>query len=120
MKKRFIIISVVVAIIISLFIGLAYGIYYAIFDIKESPNGDYQIVSWWIDQGAAGYAGAYYIKEKGIFSKWHKLGDVPFGGEWISEKEFLIQYSSPIDGDWKNYSYDNYHKKYNVDDFFKN
>ena len=77
--------------------------------MDASPNGDYQIVSWWIDVGA-GYGGAFYIKEKGLFSKWHKLGTVPFSSEWLSETEFSIQYAYSIDED--------VYKEYNVNEFF--
>ncbi|MEE1096868.1 MAG: hypothetical protein U0K83_00915, partial [Bacteroidales bacterium] len=50
--------------------------------------GDYQIVSLWIDKGGFGYGGACYIKEKGLFSKWHKICKVPCSCEWISETQF--------------------------------
>lgn len=110
MKKK---ILGVVLVITLVFAMLSFGIFDLLsFEIilNESPNGDYQIVSWWIDKGAFGYGGAFYIKEKGLFSKWYKLGTVPFSSKWLSETEFSIYYSYPVDED-------NY-KEYNVNEFF--
>ena len=75
--------------------------------IDESPDGDYQIVSWWIDKGGFGYGGAFYLKEKSPFSKWHKIGEVPCASEWLSETEFIVYYPYPADDVY-----------YNVKEFF--
>jgi len=77
--------------------------------VIESPDGDYEIVSWLIDKGGFGYSGAFYIKEKGLFSKWYKLGTGTFSGKWLSETEFSIYHSYMVDND--------YYKEYNVNDF---
>ena len=87
--------------------------------VIESPDGNYQIVGWLIDKGGFGYSGAYYIKEKGFFSKWYKLGTGPFSGEWLSETEFSVYHSNPIDGNIYNFTKENYYKIYSVYDFFK-
>lgn len=114
MKKK----AIIFLLIFIVFLSAIIGVGWSIFDIDESPNGDYKIVSWLIDKGGFGYSGAYYIKEKGLFSKWYKIGTGPFSGEWLSETEFSIYHSNPIDGNIHNYSKDNYYKEYSVDEFF--
>ena len=110
MKKRILGIILAIVLIFALLAFLIFGILRCEIIVDESPNGDYQIVSCWIDKGAFGYGGAFYIKEKGLFSKWHKLGEVPFSSKWISETEFSIRYSYTIDEDD--------YKEYNVNEFF--
>ncbi len=80
--------------------------------VLNSPGRDYQIVSWLLDEGGFGYRGAYYIKEKGLFSKCHKIGTGPFSAEWLSNTEFFIYHSYPVD------SIGSYYKEYSVNDFF--
>ena len=75
-------------------------------DVKESPTGEYQIVSWLVDQGGFGYSGAFYIKEKGLFSQWNKLGTGPSSVTWLSDTEFSI-----YDSGYKE-------KVYNTENFF--
>ena len=99
----------VVAIVLFLSIAL-FGILRGQIFIDESPNGDYQLVSLWIDKGGFGYGGACYIKEKGLFSKWHKICKVPCGCEWISETQFTVYRV--------NYSGIGSDKEYNVNNFF--
>ena len=108
-NKAFCVLTQVLLILIMLSLVL-FGISRCEVFVDESPNGSYQIVSLWIDEGAFGYGGAFYLKEKGLFSKWHRLGQVPFSSEWLSETEFSIQYSYTVDED--------YCKEYNVNDFF--
>ena len=115
MKKKILGISVFALVLV---LSMAVLIVYNACDVVESPNGDYQIVSWKIDKGGFGYSGAYYIKEKGIFGKWHKLGTGPFSAEWMSETEFSVNYANPVDGNVNNYSEDNYYREYSVNDFF--
>lgn len=84
----------------------------------ESPTGDYQIVSWMIDKGGFGYGGSFYLKEKGWFTKWHRLGSCPFSAKWLSDEEFSIDFSYPLDGNYSNFSKGNYTREYHVDEFF--
>lgn len=79
-------------------------------EVAPSPNGDYEVVSWLIDKGGAGYSGAFYMKEKGLFSKWYKLGTEVFAGKWISETLFAVHHAYVVDED-------NY-KEYNANDYF--
>ncbi len=114
MKKRII----ALLLIFIVFSSVLLGVWIRLLEFNDSPGGEYQIVSWIIDVGGWGYRGAYYVKEKGLFSKWHKLGTGPFIGEWLSETEFFIRHSNPIDGDYKNSAKDNYYREYHVDEFF--
>ena len=74
MKKAFLIILMILACLIFVF----FCVLKCEINVIESPNKDYQIVSWLTDKGGFGYGGAFYIKEKGLFSKWYKLGTGPF------------------------------------------
>lgn len=103
-------------IIIVVFIALAV-LAESVFWREESPDGKYEIIGYLFDQGGFGYSGDFYFKEKGLLKKWHKLGDGPCACEWLSNEEFYIHHSNPIDGDVRNYSYDNYHRTYNVSEF---
>lgn len=118
MKKKWLMIFLLALVTAAVLLGVAFHAGILIIEVEESPNGEYQIVSWLIDKGAWGYSGAYYIKENGLFSKWYKLGTGPFAGEWLSETEFSVYHASPIDGDWTNSSRDNHYKEYNVNEFF--
>ncbi len=51
-----------------------------------------------IDEGGAGYDGAYFVKEKGLFSKWHKITTGTCMCEWLSETEFEVLHTSPQHG----------------------
>ena len=110
LKKKVFGIVLAIVLIFAMLSFVVFGILRCEIFIDESPNGDYQIVSWWIDKGGFGYGGSFYVKEKGLFSKWHKIGTVPFSSEWLSETDFSIYYPYPIDED-------NY-KEYNVIEFF--
>ena len=107
-KKAFIILAIALVFIMLSFV--LFGSLFCDVFVQESPNGDYQIVSLWIDEGGFGYGGACYIKEKGLFSKWHKICKVPCGIEWISETQFTVYRvdHSGIGSD----------EEYNVNDFF--
>lgn len=118
MKKINIVVCIAILLAIVIFSSFVISVLKPEVNVIESPTGDYRIVSWLIDIGAAGYRGAYYIKEKGVFSKWYKLGTGPFSGKWLSETEFSIDHSKPIDGNWRNWARDNYYKEYNVNEFF--
>ena len=110
MKKKIFCVILAIALIFAMLYFMFFEVLRGEIFVEPSPNGDYQIVSWWIDKGGFGYGGAFYIKEKGLFSKWHKLGTVPYASKWLSETEFSIYCTYPIDED-------NY-KEYNVNDFF--
>ena len=110
MKKKNLIVLGLIILIVAVLLFIVFGVLKCQFKSIESPNGDYEIIGWLVDKGGFGYSGAFYIKEKEVFSKWHKLGTGPFSAEWLSETEFSIQYSYVVDDD-------NY-KVYNVNDFF--
>ena len=110
MQKKIVGIAIAIVLIFSMLSFVVFGILNCEILVDESPTGEYQIVSWWTDWGASGYNGAFYLKEKGLFSKWHKLGTVPFSSKWLSETEFSIHYAYTVDED-------NY-KEYNVNAFF--
>ncbi len=109
MKKNKVWIALAIVSVCALLLFAVFGILSCEVFIDESPNGEYQIVSWWIDKGAFGYSGAFYIKEKGLLSKWHKIGTVPFSSEWLSETEFSIYDPYPVGGDNR--------KEYHVNQF---
>ena len=109
-KKKTIGIILAISIVFAMLYFVVFGILKCEIDVEHSPNGDYQVVSYWIDKGGLGYSGAFYVKEKGLFSKWHKLGTVPFSGEWISNTQFAVHHSYVVD--------DDYYKEYNVNDYF--
>ena len=117
MKKKIVIAVLILVISLSAAIGIARK--FIDICVTESPNGDYRIVSVWVDKGAFGYSGAMYIKEKGLFSKLCKIGALPASYEWKSDKIISVEYPSPIDGNINNYDKDNYRREYNADDFFK-
>ena len=110
LKKKVFGIVLAIVLIFAMLSFVIFGILRCEVFIDESPNGDYQIVSWWIGKGVCGYRGSFYVKEKGLFSKWHKIGTVPFSSEWLSETDFSIYYPYPVDED-------NY-EEYNVNEFF--
>ncbi len=110
MKKKVFGIILAIVLIFAMLAFVIFGILRCEIFIDESPNGDYQIVSLWIDKGGFGYGGAFYIKEKGLFSKWHKIAKVPGSCEWISETQFTIYRPSTFDA--------NNEKEYNVKEFF--
>ena len=95
MKRKVLWVVLAIILILSVPLFAFFGILRGQIFIDESPNGDYQIVSWWIDKGAFGYGGAFYLKEKGLLSKWYKIGKVPCSSEWVSETEFLLHYPYP-------------------------
>ena len=110
MKKKILWIVLAITLIFVILAFILFGILFCDIFVQESPNGDYQIVSLWVDKGGFGYGGAHYIKEKGFFSKWHKIAKVPSSCEWISETQFTIYRPFPFD--------ENNDKKYNANDFF--
>lgn len=113
LSKKNLYTAVAISLVFVMLLFVLFGMLcFNIFDIfvYESPNGDYQIVSLWIDKGGFGYGGNCYIKEKGLLSKWHKICKVPCGCKWISETQFII--------DRANYSGIVSYKEYSVNDFF--
>ena len=112
LKKRICAFSVVLAIVLTFSILMLAVFCFAdnIFNVIESPDGKYEIVSWLIDQGGFGYKGAYYIKEKGLLKRWHRIGMGPFSGEWLSETDFSIYHSYPVD------EKGSYYREYNVNE----
>jgi len=110
LKKKILWIVLAITLIFVILAFILFGILFCDSFVQESPNGDYQIVSLWIDKGGFGYGGACYIKEKGLFSKWHKICKVPCSCEWISETQFTVYRV--------NYSGIGSDKEYNVNDFF--
>ncbi len=109
-KKIFISFIAIILLLIMMFSFMFFVVLRGEIEVAPSPNGDYQVVSWWIDKGGFGYSGAFYMKEKGLSSKWHKLGTVPFAGKWISETLFAVHHAYVVDED-------NY-KEYNANDYF--
>ena len=110
MKKKKFGIALAIVLIFAVLLFVIFGVLRCQIFVNPSPNGDYQIVSWWIDKGGFGYGGAFYIKEKGLFSKWHKIGRVPVASKWLSETEFLVNCGYYIDEDNS--------KVFNVNEFF--
>ena len=110
LKKKVFGIVLAIVLIFAMLSFVIFGILRCEVFIDESPNGDYQIVSWWIGKGVCGYRGSFYVKEKGLFSKWYKLGTEVFAGKWISETLFAVHHAYVVDED-------NY-KEYNVNEFF--
>lgn len=110
LKKKAVVIALAIALVFAMLSFVIFGILRCEIFVDDSPNGDYQIVGLWIDKGAFGYGGAFYIKEKGLFSKWHKIAKVPSSCEWISETQFTIYRPFPFD--------ENNDKEYNANDFF--
>lgn len=107
MKKKKFIISIILLIFIIFTVFFINSITWKL----TSPTGDYEIVGWLIDQGGFGYSGAFYIKEKGLFSKWHKLGEGPSDCTWLSDNKFSVRFSYFVDED--------YYKEFSVDEFFE-
>ena len=110
MEKKILRIVLAITLIFSILLVVLFCVLCFDIFVQESPNGDYQIVSLWIDKGGFGYGGACYIKGKGLFSKWHKICKVPCSCEWISETQFTVYRV--------NYSGIGSDKEYNVNDFF--
>ena len=107
MEEKGFCITLAIILAFLLLVAVVFGVSHCDVFVNESPNGDYQIVSFWIDKGGFGYGGAHYIKENGLFSKWHKIEKVPSSCEWVSDTQFTIYRPFP-DND----------KEYNVNDFF--
>ena len=110
MKKKLFVVFITIILFFTMVSFIFFGVLNGEIKVYPSPNGDYEVVSWLIDKGAWGYGGAFYIKEKGLFSKCHKLGTQPFSGEWISETLFAVHHSYVVD--------DDYYREYNVNDYF--
>ena len=109
-KKALLGIALAIALVFAMLYSVIFGVLRCQIFVNKSPNGDYQIVSLWIDKGSFGYGGAHYIKEKGLFSKWHKIEKVPSSCDWISETQFTIYRPFPND--------ENNDKKYDAKVFF--
>lgn len=86
---------------------------------EVSPDGRYELTGWVIDAGGWGYQGRFYIRENKLFSKRYELGVGICGSEWLSDTEFRIDYSYPLDGNPRNFLRDNYTRVYSVDEFFQ-
>ena len=110
MNKKIFAVLIAIILIFIMVAFIFFGVLRGEIKVEPSPNGDYEVVSWLIDKGGFGYGGAFYIKEKGLFSKWYKLGTQPFSGEWISETLFAVHHAYVVDEDW--------YKEYNVNDYF--
>lgn len=115
MKKRTVIIIVCLVAVI-LLIGAIFAARTTV-SVYESPTGEYAVIGFAVDEGGFGYGGSFYLKGKGMFSKWHKIGEGAFYCEWKSDEDFIIQFSYPPDGDILHATPDEYIKEYSVYDF---
>lgn len=90
MRKNIILIICSIICLVILLGILSVVIFKPSVDVYESPDGDYEIISICIDKGGWGYGGAFYLREKGLFSPWHKIADQPAMVEWISDDVFSV------------------------------